>query len=69
VSADPNTPRRVLILGAAGRDFHDFNMIYRGNPTARVIGFTAAQIPGIARRQYPAALAGHLYPNGIPIFE
>jgi predicted GTPase len=60
-------PTRLLILGAAGRDFHNFNVVYRGDPQARVVAFTAAQIPGIARRRYPAPLAGPLYPEGIPI--
>ncbi len=59
--------RRVLILGAAGRDFHDFNMVYRDDPTTLVVAFTAAQIPGIAGRRYPPELAGPLYPDGIPI--
>ena len=59
--------RRVLILGAAGRDFHNFNMVYREDPAVRVVAFTAAQIPGIAGRRYPAALAGELYPDGIAI--
>ena len=58
---------RVLILGAAGRDFHTFNVVYRDDPTAEVVAFTAAQIPGIAHRVYPASLAGRLYPRGIPI--
>lgn len=61
-------PRNVLILGAAGRDFHNFNVFFRDRPEYRVVGFTAAQIPGIAGRIYPAALAGRLYPLGIPIF-
>ncbi len=61
--------RRVLILGAAGRDFHDFNVIFRNNPEFRVVAFTATQIPDIAGRRYPAALAGELYPDGIPILE
>jgi len=61
--------RRVLILGAAGRDFHDFNVIFRNNPEFRVVAFTATQIPDIAGRRYPAALAGDLYPDGIPILE
>ena len=61
--------RNVLVLGAAGRDFHDFNMFYRDNPNYKVIGFTATQIPDIAGRKYPAELAGKLYPEGIPIFE
>jgi predicted GTPase len=58
---------RVLVLGAAGRDFHDFNVLYRDDPTVEVVAFTAAQIPGIAGRRYPAALAGPRYPGGIPI--
>ena len=58
---------RILIMGAAGRDFHDFNMLYRDDPTVEVVAFTAAQIPGIADRRYPPALAGYLYPDGIPI--
>jgi len=61
--------RRVLILGAAGRDFHDFNVVFRNNPEFHVVAFTATQIPDIAGRRYPAALAGALYPNGIPIME
>src|ERR687884_1217237 len=58
---------RVLIAGAAGRDFHNFNLVYRGNPTYEVVAFTATQIPNIEGRQYPAELAGELYPEGIPI--
>ena len=58
---------RVLILGAAGRDFHNFNVVYRDDPATTVIAFTATQIPGIAGRRYPAALAGPRYPSGIPI--
>lgn len=61
--------KRILILGAAGRDFHNFNVVFRDNPEYQVVGFTATQIPGIADRRYPEALAGHLYPSGIPIFE
>ena len=61
--------RRVLILGAAGRDFHDFNVVFRNNPEFQVVAFTATQIPDIAGRRYPAELAGHLYPDGIPILE
>jgi predicted GTPase len=57
----------VLILGAAGRDFHDFNLLYRDDPAVTVVAFTAAQIPGIAGRRYPPALAGPRYPGGIPI--
>jgi len=59
----------TVILGAAGRDFHDFNLVYRADPATRVVAFTAAQIPGIAGRRYPASLAGPLYPDGIPIVE
>jgi predicted GTPase len=58
---------RVLIMGAAGRDFHDFNVVYRADPTVEVVAFTATQIPGIDARRYPAALAGEHYPGGIPI--
>lgn len=61
-------PRRVIILGAAGRDFHNFNVYFRDNAAYRVVAFTATQIPGIATRKYPASLAGSLYPEGIPIF-
>ncbi len=60
-------PKRVIILGAAGRDFHNFNTYFRDNPSYEVVGFTATQIPGIADRKYPAVLAGKLYPEGIPI--
>ena len=59
----------MVILGAAGRDFHNFNMVYRNDPSSIVAAFTAAQIPGIAGRRYPAALAGPLYPDGIPIVD
>jgi predicted GTPase len=59
--------RRVIIMGAGGRDFHDFNVVFRDDPDTRVVAFTAAQIPGIADRRYPASLAGPLYPEGIPI--
>ncbi len=61
--------QRILILGAAGRDFHNFNTIYRNNELVEVVGFTATQIPNISGRRYPAALAGRAYPNGIPIFQ
>ena len=61
--------RRVVILGAAGRDFHDFNVVYRDDPAVEVVAFTATQIPGIAGRRYPPALAGPQYPAGIPIEE
>ena len=61
--------RGVVILGAAGRDFHNFNVLFRHDPTFQVVAFTATQIPDIANRTYPAALAGPLYPAGIPILE
>ena len=54
-------------MGAGGRDFHDFNVVYRDDPAVEVVAFTAAQIPGIDRRTYPASLAGERYPNGIPV--
>ena len=60
---------RIVILGAAGRDFHDFNVVYRDDPAVVVVAFTATQIPGIAHRRYPPALAGPRYPEGIPIEE
>ncbi|MBW8271258.1 cyclic 2,3-diphosphoglycerate synthase [Caldovatus sp. SYSU G05006] len=56
-------------MGAAGRDFHNFNVVYRDDPGSEVVAFTAAQIPGIAGRRYPPELAGPLYPDGIPIVE
>src|ERR671936_970376 len=58
---------RVLIAGAAGRDFHNFNLVYRDRPEFDVVAFTATQIPNIDGRVYPAELAGSLYPEGIPI--
>ena len=61
--------RRVVILGAAGRDFHNFNTVYRDNPDCQVVAFTATQIPDIAGRRYPPELAGKLYPDGIPILD
>ncbi|MCL2798261.1 MAG: cyclic 2,3-diphosphoglycerate synthase [Firmicutes bacterium] len=61
-------PRKVLIIGAAGRDFHNFNTFFRDNEAYSVKAFTAAQIPDIAGRKYPASLAGKLYPDGIPIY-
>jgi len=64
--SDPRR-KRVLILGAAGRDFHNFNVVFRDDPAVEVVAFTAAQIPDIAGRRYPPALAGALYPDGIPI--
>jgi predicted GTPase len=57
----------VVIMGAGGRDFHDFNVVFRDDPESHVVAFTAAQIPGIDHRSYPASLAGPLYPDGIPI--
>jgi predicted GTPase len=64
---DPRSRERIVILGAAGRDFHCFNVVYRDDPSVAVVAFTAAQIPGIAGRRYPPVLAGPLYPEGIPI--
>lgn len=61
--------QRIIIIGAGGRDFHNFNVIYRNDKNSEVVAFTAAQIPGIAKRIYPPALSGRLYPNGIPIEE
>src|SRR5579862_2148305 len=64
------TMKRILILGAAGRDFHNFNVVFRSNPDYHVVAFTATQIPDIANRRYPARLAGGLmYPDGIPILD
>ena len=63
----PASPQRVVIMGAAGRDFHNFNVFFRDNPRYRVLAFTAAQIPNIEGRTYPAELAGSEYPDGIPI--
>jgi len=60
--------KNVIIIGAAGRDFHNFNTYYRNNPDFNVVAFTAAQIPDIDGRKYPAELAGKLYPKGIPIY-
>ena len=62
-------PRRVLIMGAAGRDFHNFNVVYRDDRRYEVVAFTATQIPFIDDRTYPASLAGERYPNGIEIHE
>jgi predicted GTPase len=61
--------QKVLILGAAGRDFHNFNVVFRHNPDFQVVAFTATQIPDIANRSYPPELAGRLYPQGIPIAD
>ncbi len=63
-----NSRERVLILGAAGRDFHTFNVCFRDDPNYEVVAFTAAQIPGIEERKYPASLSGKYYPSGIPIY-
>lgn len=68
-NAEPANRTRVVIMGAAGRDFHNFNMVYRDNPAYEVVAFTAAQIEGIAHRHYPHELAGPHYPHGIPIIE
>ena len=62
------TRTRVIIMGAAGRDFHNFNVYFRDNEAYEVVAFTATQIPGIEERKYPPVLAGKLYPNGIPIY-
>ncbi len=59
--------QKVIIMGAAGRDFHNFNTFFRGNDSYEVVAFTATQIPGIDDKKYPAQLAGELYPEGIPI--
>jgi predicted GTPase len=61
--------KNVIIMGAAGRDFHNFNVYFRGNADYRVVAFTATQIPDIADRKYPAQLAGRDYPDGIPIYH
>jgi predicted GTPase len=61
-------PQKVIIIGAAGRDFHNFNTFFRDNDDYRVVAFTAAQIPDIDGREYPAELAGDNYPKGIPIY-
>ncbi len=62
-------PKRVLIMGAAGRDFHNFNVVYRDDPSVEVVAFTATQIPFINDRKYPAELSGKLYPQGIQIYD
>lgn len=67
--SEKGEPKRVLIMGAAGRDFHNFNRVYRDDPGSRVVAFTASQIPHIAGRRYPGSLAGSLYPDGIPIID
>jgi len=60
--------KKVIIMGAAGRDFHNFNVYYRENENYEIVAFTATQIPDIAGRKYPPELSGKLYPNGIPIY-
>ncbi|RLG10541.1 GTPase, partial [Candidatus Pacearchaeota archaeon] len=60
--------KKVIIMGAAGRDFHNFNVYFRNNPEYKVVAFTATQIPEISGRRYPPELAGELYPDGIPIY-
>ncbi len=62
-------PVKIIIMGAAGRDFHNFNVHFRRNKLYQVVAFTATQIPNINDRKYPAELAGELYPDGIPIFD
>jgi predicted GTPase len=61
--------KKIIIMGAAGRDFHNFNVYYRNNAQYEVVAFTATQIPDIAGRKYPYELSGELYPNGIPIYH
>ena len=60
--------RNAIIMGAAGRDFHNFNVFFRKNPLYNVVAFTAEQIPGIDKRIYPSQLSGPAYPRGIPIY-
>jgi predicted GTPase len=60
---------RIVILGAAGRDFHNFNVVYRHDPEVHVVAFTQAQIPRLSDRRYPPSLAGPRYPDGIPIVD
>ena len=60
--------KRIIIMGAAGRDFHNFNVCFKRNSNFKVVAFTATQIPNISGRIYPARLAGRLYPQGIPIY-
>lgn len=68
VNGAAHRKERILILGAAGRDYHLFNTKYRDEPSVEVVGFTHAQIPHIESSRYPAALAGPLYPEGLPIW-
>ncbi len=69
MSGQERNKRRVLIIGAAGRDFHNFNVLFRDDDRYEVVAFTATQIPGIEGRRYPPELAGSSYPDGIPIYE
>jgi len=69
VNYSQNMKKKVIIMGAAGRDFHNFNVFYRDNDEYEVVAFTATQIPNISGRRYPAELAGRLYPDGIPIYD
>lgn len=69
MSVSSPKPRKVIIMGAAGRDFHNFNVYFRNNPNYKVVAFTATQIPFIENRIYPPELAGPLYPEGIPIYS
>ena len=69
ITNKPKPSERVIIMGAAGRDFHNFNVVYKADTQCQVVAFTAAQIPGISARRYPSVLAGKLYPEGIPIFR
>ena len=64
-----NPQEKVIIMGAAGRDFHDFLTYFKDNKDYKVVCFTAEQIPGIAGRKFPAKLAGKQYPKGIPIYK
>ena len=59
---------KVIIMGAAGRDFHNFNVYFKDNPRYKIVGFTAAQIPDIEGRLYPPALSGGIYPEGVTIY-
>ena len=69
MTAHRDRRRRILILGAAGRDFHNFNVRYRGDESCEVVAFTATQIPGIEGRLYPPELSGPFHPEGIPIYQ
>jgi len=60
--------KRIIIMGAGGRDFHNYNVLFKDNPEYHVVAFTATQIPGIEYRRFPPSLAGSLYPEGIPIY-